>query len=79
MDLRKALEICLQPKHLRKTTRIAFVVGTVLTTINQGDIILGGTATRLTWIKVGMNYVVPLIVSNLGLLAGNPPPATGQS
>jgi hypothetical protein len=75
MDVRRALQICLNRVHLRKTTRIALVVGTVLTAINQGDVILGDHATALTWIKVGMNYCVPFIVSNLGLLAGNPPAA----
>jgi hypothetical protein len=50
--------------------RIALVVGTVLTIINQADVILGGDATTVTWVKAGLNYCVPFIVSNLGLLAG---------
>ncbi len=32
--------------------------------------ILKGDATTLTWVKAGLNYCVPFIVSNLGLLAG---------
>lgn len=32
--------------------------------------ILGGDATLLTWIKTTLNYCVPFVVSNLGLLAG---------
>lgn len=32
--------------------------------------IVGGDATTVTWIKAGANFVVPFIVSNLGLLAG---------
>jgi hypothetical protein len=67
---RKAIDYCAQPKHLRRTLRIAFVVGLVLTAINQLDVILSGDATTTTWIKCAMNFVVPFIVSNLGLLSG---------
>jgi hypothetical protein len=46
------------------------VVGIVLTAINQLDVILRGDAVGLTYVKCGKNFVVPFIVSNLGLLAG---------
>jgi len=68
--MRDALRICFRREHLRRTARIALVVGTLLTIINQADVILGGDATGLTWIKMGLNYCVPFVVSNLGLLAG---------
>jgi hypothetical protein len=67
---REALRICGQREHLRRTIRIALVVGTILTIINQADVILKGDAVTLTWVKAGLNYCVPFIVSNLGLLAG---------
>jgi len=38
--------------------------------INQLDVIVKGVADTLTWVKSGLNYCVPFIVSNLGLLAG---------
>ena len=57
-------------EHLRRTSRIALAVGTILTAINQGDVILGGHAATLTWVKVALNYCVPFVVANLGLLAG---------
>ncbi|MFN8162143.1 MAG: nitrate/nitrite transporter NrtS [Solirubrobacterales bacterium] len=66
----EALGVCLRREHLRRTTRIALVVGTVLTIVNQADVILGGGATTGTWIRAGLNYLVPFVVSNLGLLAG---------
>ena len=66
----KALRICLRREHLRRTLSIALVVGTILTLINQADVIAGGDATAVTAIKAGANFVVPFIVSNLGLLAG---------
>ena len=68
--MRKALRICLRREHLRRTIKIALVVGTILTLINQLDVILKGDASTLTWVKAGLNYCVPFVVSNLGLLAG---------
>jgi len=43
----------------------------VLTAINQADVIASGDATALTAVKVGLNFVVPFFVSNLGVLAGD--------
>jgi hypothetical protein len=68
--VRAALTIILRREHLRSTLRIALVVGLVLTAINQLDVILRGDATAATWVKCGLNFVVPFVVSNLGLLAG---------
>ena len=49
---REAVAYCLRRTHLRRTTRIAFVVG------------------LLTWVRSAANFVIPFIVSNLGLLSG---------
>jgi hypothetical protein len=68
--VRDALRIVFMRKHLRKTMRIALVVGTILTLINQLDVILRGDGTAVVWGKTALNYCVPFIVSNLGLLAG---------
>lgn len=70
MSTREALRICLWPEHRRRTARIALVVGTFVTLINQADVILGGAATTGTWIKAAFNYCAPVVVSNLGLIAG---------
>jgi hypothetical protein len=67
---RAAVAYCWRREHLRRTLGIALVVGVVLTTINQLDVILRGDSTAATWVKCGMNFVVPFIVSNLGLLSG---------
>jgi len=67
---REALAYCLRRKHLRRTTRIAFVVGLLLTAINQGAVILGGDASTLTWVRSAANFLIPFVVSNLGLLSG---------
>lgn len=67
---RAALAYCRRREHLRRTLRIALVVGVVLTAINQLDVIVGGEATAGTWVKCALNFVVPFVVSNLGLLSG---------
>jgi hypothetical protein len=46
------------------------VVGTILTAINHADVILRGEATATTLAKAVLYYLVPFVVSNLGLLAG---------
>lgn len=68
--VRQALAYCARREHLRRTLRIALVVGIILTAINQADVITAGNATTGTWIKCGLNFVVPFCVSNLGLLSG---------
>lgn len=68
--MRDALDIVLDPAHLRKTLKIALIVGLVLTAINQLDVFIRGDATGITFVKSVLNFVVPFVVSNLGLLAG---------
>jgi hypothetical protein len=68
--VRAALAICLERHHLRRTLRIALVVGLVLTAINQLDVIVRGEATALTGVKIALNFCVPFVVSNLARLAG---------
>lgn len=63
-------DVVLYPPHLRKTLRVALVVGTILFAINQLDVVLAGHATTKVWLKVGLTYVVPFVVSNWGLLIG---------
>jgi hypothetical protein len=65
---REALAVVAYGGHLRNTVRIALVVGTVLFAINQLDVVLSGDATTVTWVKVAVTYLVPFVVSNLGVL-----------
>lgn len=70
MRARDACSFCLERDNLRRTLRIALVVGLVLTAINQGGVIASGNPTTATWIRCGLNFVVPFLVSNAGLLTG---------
>ena len=67
---RAALAYVLRRQHLRRTVLVALVVGIVLTTVNQLDVIVGGDATAITWIKSGTNFVIPFLSANVGLLSG---------
>jgi len=71
-SLGDTVRYCARREHLRRTVSIALVVGLVLTAINQLDVIVAGDATTATWVKSGTNFIVPFIVSNLGLLGGRP-------
>ncbi len=65
---RQACRVVARRDHLRATTRIALLVGTVLFAINHLDVVLAGDATTATWAKSGATYGVPFVVSNLGIL-----------
>lgn len=67
--MRSALRYCARREHLRRTVFIAVVVGTLLTAINLGDVIVDGRATSGTLVRAVLNYLVPFAVSNLGLLS----------
>jgi hypothetical protein len=64
----EALRVVAYPPHLSKTIRIALIVGTVLFAINQLDVVWRGHADAITWVKVGITYCVPFVVSNIGVL-----------
>lgn len=75
---REAAQMVCRHQHLWRTCLTALIVGTVLFAINHLDTVLAGKATAETWIKVGLTYLVPFIVANIGLLLGShrPPTAT---
>ena len=66
--VRGAAGMMFRRSTLRKTIRIALIVGTILSTINQGYLIWGGRANYVTWIRVVANYIVPFCVSSTGFL-----------
>lgn len=58
----------LRRRLLKRSLVTALIVGTVLTTINQGDRILGGDITAGVALKIGLTYCVPFCVSTSGAL-----------
>ena len=65
---REALRVACLPGTLRRTLVIAAIVGTLLSIVNQGDVIIRGDANTITWIRVVVNYLVPFCVSTAGFL-----------
>ena len=53
---------------LRRSGTIALVVGTLLTAINQGDVLLAGRWPPVLYWKLPLTYAVPFIVASLGAL-----------
>ncbi len=68
---REALGVIAYRPHLRKTVRITLVVDSVLFCINQLDVVMRGNASTATWVKGAITYVVPFVVSNLGVLVAS--------
>ena len=66
----EALRLFLHGATLRSCIPVALIVGLILSTINQSDVIVSGAATTFTWLKVGMNFVIPFCVSSYGFLNG---------
>lgn len=54
---------------LRKAAATALLVGTVLTAINHGDVLLHGPLTAALFWKIPLTYAVPFTVSTYSALA----------
>jgi hypothetical protein len=61
-----------RPAVLRRCAVIGLVVGTLLTLVNQGDVLLAGRADWPLALKVLTNYLLPFVVSNLGAMSTLP-------
>ena len=63
----------LRPSLLRRSLLTALVVGTVLTAINQGNVMLRGDfPADLAW-KIPLSYLVPFCVATWGALVNSRP------
>jgi hypothetical protein len=58
---RDVLRMALAPGTALRALKLALVVGTLLTIINQGDVLLQGLAPD--WLKLVLTYLVPYGVS----------------
>jgi hypothetical protein len=68
--VREGVAYCAQRRNLKRTIPVALIVGVTLTLINEGSVIANGHATTATWIRCLLNFLVPFLVSNAGLLMG---------
>jgi hypothetical protein len=62
--------VCLYPRNLASNLAVAAIVGTLLFSINQLDIVLRDGFGPRVFLKAGLTYLVPFLVANYGLLVG---------
>ncbi|PKB79639.1 MAG: hypothetical protein BZY88_12415 [SAR202 cluster bacterium Io17-Chloro-G9] len=53
---------------LRRSLKVAAVVGTLLTLLNQGDSIFSGAWPSALYWKIPLTYCVPFLVATFGAL-----------
>ena len=70
----EAARTCLYRPNLIRTVVIAIVVGSLLALINQAGPLLHGPRPPVLWIRLILDYLVPLAVSNLGVLTASRQP-----
>ena len=67
VSYRQAAGMFLRGVTVPTSTPIALVVGTWLSLMNQGRLVLDG---HPPWIKLALNFLTPFTVASLGFLAG---------
>ena len=65
----EAVALFLRGHTVRTASPVAAVVGTLLSAVNQGAVVVGGDATIGTWLRIAFNYVVPFVVASIGYLS----------
>jgi hypothetical protein len=65
----EALQLVARGFTFPTCVRVALVVGTVLSTVNQGAVVATGDATGATVARIVVNYLIPFVVSSIGYLA----------
>lgn len=65
----------LRGRTVRTAAPVAGVVGTVLSVVNQGQLVLDGGGGTGTWIRIAVNYAVPFVVASIGFLSARGTPA----
>lgn len=73
---REILPVVAHPPHLRRSLATAAIVGTVLFSINQLDVVLVEGWTLRIAIKSVLTYLVPFCVANIGILSASKRPAS---
>jgi len=81
-QLLEVLEIVFRRDVVTRGLKVGLIVGTILTAINQGDLILGGSLDAASAWKIPLTYLVPYCVSTYAGVAAilaenkrNMPPA----
>jgi hypothetical protein len=71
-ELTKCLRCTLRHRPmLKKSLAACVVVGTLLTALNQGDILLAREWNSSLWWKIPLTYTVPFMVATYGAISNN--------
>lgn len=65
---RDAVSLLVRGATFRTCAPVAVVVGTVLSVVNQGDVILDGAGDAVVAAKVAANMAIPYLTSSTGAL-----------
>lgn len=65
----EAVRLIARGYTFRTCIRVALVVGTLLSIVNQGAVVVAGDVTTATVARIGVNFLVPFVVSSVGYLA----------
>lgn len=57
------MAIAMRPDVLKRSRRVAILVGTILIIINYFDRVLAGSLVTIDYFKMAMTYCVPFFVS----------------
>jgi hypothetical protein len=71
---RDALRLFLRGITVRAATPVALVVGSLLSAVNQGDVLRHADLSPGLVVKVAVNYLTPFVVASLGFLAAGRQP-----
>lgn len=65
---REAVWLLLSGATFRTCAPIALCVGTLLSLVNQGDVLARGNLSPLLFAKIGLNLLIPYLTSSAGAL-----------
>lgn len=63
--MREWIRLASERSVVRRAAMMSVIVGTILTVINQGDILLNGGFGGRQLLKMGLTYLVPYCVSTI--------------
>lgn len=64
-----AVALVVRGRTARVAVPVAAVVGTVTSVVNQGDVVIAGQVSVVTWVRIAINYLVPFIVASVAYLS----------
>jgi LytS/YehU family sensor histidine kinase len=66
-----AIRLILSGRTRHPALRVGLVVGTLLTLVNQGTVLVAGHVSIALVLRIVANYAIPYVVSSIGLLSAH--------